>query len=86
MCHTLFENIDYPLVGLDLVGVDDADGHVLERSNNTGICQWISREKLHIKHVPYVDFKILTTFLSHSQWLSLSTPMGVIMMMNLVGC
>ena len=36
MCHTLFENIDYPLVGLDLVGVDDADGHVLEHSDNTG--------------------------------------------------
>ena len=36
MCHTLFENIDYPLVGLVLVGVDDADGHVLEHSDNTG--------------------------------------------------
>ena len=36
MCHTWLENIDYPLVGLDLVGVDDADGHVLEHSDNTG--------------------------------------------------
>ena len=35
MCHTLFENIDYPLVGLNLVGVDDANGHALERSDNT---------------------------------------------------
>ena len=35
MCHTLFENIDYTLVGLDLVGVDDADGHVLEHSDIT---------------------------------------------------
>ena len=38
MCHTLFENIDYPLVGLDLVGVDDAVGHVLERFDNAGAC------------------------------------------------
>ena len=50
-----------------------------------GLSQWISREKLHIKHVPYVNLKILTSFLSPSQWLSLSTPMGVIMMRNLVG-
>ena len=35
MCHTLFENIDYPLVGLDLVGVDDADGRALEHSDIT---------------------------------------------------
>ena len=35
MCRTLFENIDYPLVGLDLVGVDDADGRALEHSDIT---------------------------------------------------
>ena len=36
ICHTRFENINYPLAGLDLVGVDDADGYALERSDNTG--------------------------------------------------
>ena len=35
MCHTRVENINYPLVGLDLVGVDDADGHALEHSDNS---------------------------------------------------
>ena len=35
MCHTRFVNINYPLLGLDLVGVDDADGHVLEHSDIT---------------------------------------------------
>ena len=29
------ENIDYPLVGLDLVGIDDADGRALEHSDIT---------------------------------------------------
>ena len=38
MCHTWFENIDYPLVGLDMVGVNDADEYALERSDNTGTC------------------------------------------------
>ena len=33
---TLFENINYPFAGLDLVGVDDTDGHALERSDSTG--------------------------------------------------
>ena len=28
-CHPLFENINYPLVGLDLAGIDDADEHAL---------------------------------------------------------
>ena len=36
MCHTLFENIDYPLVGLDLVNIDDVDGYVLETCINPG--------------------------------------------------
>ena len=35
MCHTLFENINYPLVGLDLVGVDDAEGRALEHFDIT---------------------------------------------------
>ena len=36
MCHTQFENIIYSLVGLDLVGIDDIDGHDLEPSDNPG--------------------------------------------------
>ena len=35
MCHTQFENIIYSLVGLDLVGIDDADGRALEHSDNS---------------------------------------------------
>ena len=38
MCHTLFENMDYALVGLDLVGINGADGRALEHSDNTGAC------------------------------------------------
>ena len=36
MCHTRFKNFNYPLVGLDLVGIDDIDRHDLEPSDNPG--------------------------------------------------
>ena len=36
MYHTQFENIVYSLVGLDLDGIDDIDGHDLEPSDNPG--------------------------------------------------
>ena len=34
MGHTWFENINYSFVELDLVGVDDVDGHALEPFGN----------------------------------------------------
>ena len=45
MCHTWFENINYPLEGLDLDGVDNADGHTLEHSDNS----WTLWNELLIK-------------------------------------
>ena len=36
MCHTQFENIIYSPAGIDLVGIDDIDGHDLEPSDNPG--------------------------------------------------
>ena len=33
---SLFENISYPLVELNLVGIDNTDEHALELSDNTG--------------------------------------------------
>ena len=35
-CRTLIENIIYPLVGLDLLDIDDVDGYILEPSGNLG--------------------------------------------------
>ena len=42
MCHTLFENIDYPLVGLDLVGIDDTNEPALERSTHFLYSTWLT--------------------------------------------
>ena len=36
MCHTRFGYINYPLVGLDLVDIDDVDGYVLKPCGNPG--------------------------------------------------
>ena len=36
MCRALYESIIYPLVGLDLVDIDDVDRYVLEPSDNSG--------------------------------------------------
>ena len=77
MCHTLFENIDYPLVGLDLVGVDDADGHVLEHSDNTRTLLNELLIKNTNKSCATLDLKTSTTHLLDSTWLALTTPMGM---------
>ena len=34
MCNTTFENVNHPLVGLHLVGIDEIDRHILEASYN----------------------------------------------------
>ena len=78
--YVWFENINYPLVGLDLDGIDDADEHGLERSDNTGTLPNRFLIKIHIEHVLYVDLKILMNFLLYSLLsLSLSVLMVVIM-------
>ena len=63
MCHTRFENINYPLVGLHLVGIKDADEHFLERSDNTGTPPNLFLVKNTHKTFAALDLKISTIHL-----------------------
>ena len=77
MCHTWFENINNPLVGLDLVGVDDADGRALEHSDITRTLLNELLIKNTNKTYATLCLKTLTIHLLDSTWLALTTPMGM---------
>ena len=77
MCHTRFKNFNYPLVGLDLVGVDDADGHALEHSDNSRTLLNEFLLKNTNKTCATLDLKTSTTHLLDSTWLALTTSMGM---------
>ena len=53
MCHTRFEIITYPLVGLELVDIDDVDGFVLVPSRHPQTLLNNLLVEKYIKKVPH---------------------------------
>ena len=62
--------MNYPLVGLHQVNIDDADEHALERSQNT---KRLLVKKNKNKTCAALDMKTLTTHLLDTTWLALTT-------------